>query len=85
MHVWAPYFYCLFAPPPPPPQFSSAAMMVQSILENKRVGLSRVAVHAITKNWEGGGGGARHFIPKLPIQTTAPECNPIWTVTKSYI
>ena len=61
--------------PPPPPQFSSAAMMVQSILENKRVGLSRVAVHAITKKLGrgGGGGGARHFIPKLPIQTTSPR------------
>ena len=59
--------------------------MVQSILENKHVGLLPVAVHAITKNREEGGGGGRHFIPKLPIQTTAPECNPIWTVTKSYI
>ena len=79
---------CPSPSPSPVHRFSSAAMMVQSILENKRVGLSRVAVHAITKNWEGGGGGwggARHVIPKLPIQTTAPECNPIWTGTKSYI
>ena len=75
-----PLLLLLVCPSPSPVhRFSSAAMMVQSILENKRVGLSRVAVHdAITKNWEGGGvGGARHFIPKLPIQTTAPECNPI--------
>ena len=44
---------CPSPSPSPVHRFSSAAM----ILENKRVGLSRVAVHAITKNWEGGGGG----------------------------
>ena len=48
---------CPSPSPSPVHRFSSAAMMVQSILENKRVGLSRVAVHAITKNWEGEGGG----------------------------
>ena len=72
MYVWAPYFYCLFAPPPP--QFSSAAMMVQSILENKRVGLSRVAVHAITKNWEGGGGAGRQtFYSKITNSNNSPR------------
>ena len=61
---------------PPPPQFIdylSAAMMVQSILENKRVGLSRVAVHAITKNWKGGGGGRRHtFYSKITSSNDSP-------------
>ena len=69
------FIACLPLPSPSPVhRLSNAAMMVQSILENKCVGLSPVAVHAITKNW---GGGGRHFIQKLPIQTTAPECNPI--------
>ena len=69
-----PLLVCPSPSPAPVHRLSSAAMMVQSILENKRVGLSPVAVHATTKNWEGGG---RHFIQKLPIETTAPECNPI--------
>ena len=57
------YFYCLFAPLLPLVLgFYSAAMLDQRILENKCVGLSPVAVHAITKNFRGGG---RHFIPKL--------------------
>ena len=52
-----PLLLLLVCPSPSPVhRFSSATMMVQSILENKLVGLSRVAVHdAITKNWEGGG------------------------------
>ena len=43
--------------------------MVQSILENKRVGLSPVAVHAITKNWGGGGG---EFYSKITYSNDSP-------------
>ena len=50
--------------------------LVLCYFSNKRVGLSPVTVHAITKNC-GGGGGGRHFIPNLPIPMTAPECHPI--------
>ena len=69
-----PLLLLLVCPSPSPVhRFSSAAMMVQSILENKRVGLSRVAVHAITKNWEGGGGGGRQtFYSKITNSNDSP-------------
>ena len=42
--------------------FYSAAMIDQRILENKCVGSSPVAVHAITKNF---GGGGQTFYSKI--------------------
>ena len=74
-----PLLLLLVCPSPSPVhRFSSAAMMVQSILENKRVGLSRVAVHdAITKNWEGGGGGVgwgrQTFYSKITNSNDSPR------------
>ena len=75
-----PLLLLLVCPSPSPVhRFSSAAMMVQSILENKRVGLSRVAVHAITKNWEGGrrgrggGGGRQTFYSKITNSNDSPR------------
>ena len=64
-------FLLLVCPSPSPVhRFSNAAMMVQSILENKCVGLSPVAVHAITKNWEGGGG--QTFYSKITNSNDSP-------------
>ena len=64
------YVWGLYFAPPPPQFLDSLVLQWWS--------------KAFTKNWRGGGGG-RHFILKLAIPMTAPECHPIWTVTKSYI
>ena len=55
-------FVLLVCPYPSPVLgFSGAAMMVQSILENKRVGLSPVAVHCHHQELVGGGGGQAFY------------------------
>ena len=68
-----PLLLLLVCPSPSPVhRFSSAAMRVQSILENKRVGLSPVAVYLPSPRTGGGGGGGQPLYSKITNSNDSP-------------